>query len=184
MIILGITGGIAAYKTPELVRALASEKYDVHCVLTEAAAQFVTPLTLQTLSGNPVRQHLFDLNEESQIGHIELADHAQALIIAPATAHCLAKIAHGLCDDLLSTAICATKAPVIFAPAMNVNMWENPAVQANVQRLREFGYTIIPPESGELACGHVGEGRLPEIKTIVSAVHDACHEHPATLSIL
>lgn len=170
MILLGICGGIAAYKTPELVRTLISEGQSVQVAMTEAAKEFVTPLTLQTLSGNPVHTELFSLTQEQTIGHIELADNVRCVVIAPATANFLAKIANGLCDDLLSTVICATRAPVLLVPAMNVNMWNNPITQRNVATLQQHGYHVMPPESGELACGHIGEGRLPELSTIVSKI--------------
>jgi len=169
-IVLGITGGIAAYKTPDLVRLLVKEGHTVHVVMTKGAEQFVTPLTLQTLSKNPVHTELFDLTQEQTIGHIQLADMADQVLVAPATANVMAKVAHGICDDLLSTVICATRAKVTFAPAMNVHMWENKATQRNVGMLKELGYQIIPPASGDLACGYTGEGRLPELTDIVSVI--------------
>lgn len=174
MILLGITGSIAAYKTPELVRALCKDGHAVHVILSESAKQFVTPLTLQTVSGNPVRSELFSLTEEGAISHIALADQASLILVAPATANMLAKVAHGLCDDLLSTVICATKARVVLCPAMNVNMWKNPITQENVRRLQDHGYHIIPPATGELACGWEGEGRLSEIESIVAEVKKSC----------
>ncbi|MBI4238633.1 MAG: hypothetical protein HY696_09505 [Deltaproteobacteria bacterium] len=169
-ILLGISGGIAAYKCCELTRMLVADGLDVHVLLTQAAEQFVTPLTLQTLSGNPVHRALFNLTDEQKISHIALAARAALVLVAPATANLLAKVAHGLCDDLLTTVICATRAPVLFAPAMNTQMWENPITQANVERLRTHGYTIIPPEHGDLACGTCGEGRLPEPETLRTIV--------------
>lgn len=170
MLILGVTGGIAAYKCPDLVRALRAHGHRVHVVLTKNAEHFVAPLALQTVSGNPVRSELFSLTDEGAIGHIALADQARLILVAPATANVLAKVAHGLCDDLLTTIICATKAPVVFAPAMNVNMWKNPITQANVRRVQDAGHHIVPPETGELACGWEGEGRLPDPATIVQHV--------------
>lgn len=169
-IVLGISGGIAAYKTPELIRQFRRSGANVHAVLTASAQHFVTPLALQTVSGNPVHQHLFDLTAEQQIDHITLARQATAIVVAPATANILAKVAHGLCDDLLTTIICATTAPVYFAPAMNVQMWNNKITQRNVQSLRDAGYHIIEPTSGELACGEEGPGRMVELDTIVAAV--------------
>lgn len=166
-IVLGITGGIAAYKTPELVRLLVKENHTVHVVMSKSAEQFVTQLTLQTLSKNPVHTDLFDLTQEQNIGHIQLADIADVVLVAPATANVLAKVAHGICDDLLTTLICATRAKVIFAPAMNVHMWENKVTQRNVGMLKELNYQIIPPASGDLACGYDGCGRLPELDVIV-----------------
>lgn len=171
-ILLGISGGIAAYKCGELTRRLVADGLDVHVILTKAAEQFVTPLTLQTLSGNPVHRDLFSLTDEQQINHIALATRAALVLVAPATAHLLARVAHGLCDDLLTTVICATHAPVLFAPAMNTNMWDNSITQANVAQLRAHGYQIIPPASGDLACGTCGEGRLPEPETLCTVVHE------------
>lgn len=170
-IVLGITGGIAAYKTPELVRLLVKENHTVHVVMTPGAQQFVTTLTLQTLSKNPVHTDLFDLTQEQNIGHIQLADKADVVLVAPATANVLAKVAHGICDDLLTTLICATRAKVVFAPAMNVHMWENKVTQRNVGMLKELGYQIIPPASGDLACGYTGEGRMPEPEDIIQTIN-------------
>jgi phosphopantothenoylcysteine decarboxylase/phosphopantothenate--cysteine ligase len=161
-ILLVVSGGIAAYKTPELVRALVKNGHAVRCVLSEAAKQFVAPLALQAVSGEPVRSALFDLGEESRIGHIELADWAELVVIAPATADLLAKLAHGLADDLPSTVLLATRAPLLAAPAMNVNMWSHPATQANVAALRARGVQLIGPAAGELACGWEGMGRMSE----------------------
>lgn len=161
-IVLGICGSIAAYKSCDLTRALVTQGHHVHCVLTRDALQFVAPLTLQTLSQQPVHTDLFDLTQEQRISHIALADTADLVLVAPATANILAKVAHGLCDDLLSTLICATRAPVMFAPAMNVHMWENPLVRKNVTILEAAQYRVLPPASGDLACGYQGEGRLPD----------------------
>jgi phosphopantothenoylcysteine decarboxylase/phosphopantothenate--cysteine ligase len=161
-ILLVVSGGIAAYKAPELARALVKNGHVVRCVLSEAARQFVAPLALQTVSGEPVRSALFDLDGESRIGHIELADWAELVVIAPATADLLAKLAHGLADDLASTLLLATRAPVLAAPAMNVNMWSHPATQANVGTLRSRGVLFLGPEAGELACGWEGLGRMSE----------------------
>src|SRR5215470_1458421 len=127
-VVVGLSGGIACYKGAELVRALVKEKARVHVIMTRGAQQFITPLTLQTLSGHPVGTDTFDLTQESEIGHIRLADSADVLLIAPATANVIAKLAHGIADDLLSTVALATRAPVVVAPAMNVNMFRNPAV--------------------------------------------------------
>lgn len=161
-IILGVSGGIAAYKAIELLRLFAKAGADVHVVMTGSAREFVGPLTFQTLSGNPVHTELFDLYQESEIGHISLADRADLVIIAPATANIIGKIANGIADDLLSTTVMATKAPVLFAPAMNVNMWENPIYRANQQALEAHGYFFIEPITGELACGWEGKGKLPD----------------------
>jgi phosphopantothenoylcysteine decarboxylase/phosphopantothenate--cysteine ligase len=169
-ILLAVSGGIAAYKTPELVRALRRGDYAVRCILTREAREFVTPLVLQTLSGAPVRSELFDPSEEGEIDHIALADWAQLLLIAPATANLLAKLAHGLADDLVTAVALATRAPIAVAPAMNVNMWRHPATQANLALLRERGVRVIGPEAGELACGWEGEGRMSEPAAIAAAI--------------
>jgi len=169
-IVLGVTGGIAAYKAAELVRELVRAGTKVHVVMTQSAQAFVTPLTFQTLSGNPVITELFSLIEESEIGHIALADKAEVLVIAPATANMIGKIAGGIADDMLTTIVMATKAPVLLAPAMNVHMWENSGCQENIQKLRSRGFHFIDPESGELACGYEGKGRLAEVSAIVEEI--------------
>jgi phosphopantothenoylcysteine decarboxylase/phosphopantothenate--cysteine ligase len=169
-IVLGVTGGIAAYKAAELVRELVRAGAKVHVVMTQSAQAFVTPLTFQTLSGNPAITGLFNLIEESEIGHISLADRAEVLVIAPATANIIGKIAAGIADDMLTTIVMATKAPVLLAPAMNVHMWENAICQENIQKLRSRGYHFIDPESGELACGYEGTGRLAEVSAIVEEI--------------
>ena len=169
-ILLGVTGGIAAYKTPELVRLLTRSGAEVRVILTRAAEEFVTPLTLQTLSGHPVARALFDLTEESQIGHIRLADTADALVVAPATANVIAKLAAGMADDLLTTVALATRAPMLIAPSMNVNMYEHPTVRANLLRLREAGRRVLEPDSGFLACGYEGAGRLADPEVIVEEI--------------
>ncbi len=164
-VILGVTGGIAAYKAVELLRLLTKAGADVHVIMTRSAQEFVTPLTFQTLSSNPVHTELFNLIAEREIGHISLADRADLFIIAPATANCIAKIAGGLADDMLSTTVMATRAPVLIAPAMNVNMFTNPLYRSNERRLRRLGYLFVAPEKGALACGWEGEGKLaaPEV---------------------
>lgn len=167
-IVLGISGGIAAYKGVELLRLLTKAGAEVHVVMTRHAQEFVTPLTFQTLSGNPVHTDLFNLYQEQEIGHISLADRADLLVVAPATANLIGKVAGGLADDLLTTTIMATKAPVLFAPAMNVNMWENPIYQRNQQTLAELGYHFLAPVRGELACGWEGEGKLPAPERILA----------------
>lgn len=159
-IVLGVTGGIAVYKAVELLRLLTKAGATVHVIMTRAATEFVTPLTFQTLSGNPVHTELFNLIQEQEIGHISLADRADALVIAPATANCIAKLAGGIADDLLTTTAMATKAPLLLAPAMNVNMYEHPVYQENEQKLRRLGCRIVDPEPGLLACGWQGKGRL------------------------
>ena len=168
-VILGVGGGIAAYKSAELVRLLTRAGATVHVIMTAAAQQFITPLTLQALSGHPVGTELFDLTRESQISHIALADQADLLLVAPATADLLARLALGLGDDLLTTVALACRAQVLLAPAMNVNMWEHPQVQEHLQRLRQRGAQVVGPEAGELACGWVGSGRLAEPPAISAA---------------
>ena len=169
-IVLGVTGGIAAYKAAELVRELVKAQAEVHVVMTRNAQAFIAPLTFQTLSGNPVTTELFNLMAESEIGHIALAARAEVLVIAPATANIIGKIAGGIADDMLTTIVMATQAPVLLAPAMNVHMWENPICQENIQSLRSRGYHFIDPEAGELACGYEGIGRLAEIPAIVEEI--------------
>lgn len=174
-IVLGITGGIAAYKAAELTRLLIKAGAKVHVIMTRGAAEFVTPLTFQTLSRNPVHTDLFSLTQEADVGHISLADRADLFVIAPATANIIGKIANGIADDLLTTSVMATKAPVLLAPAMNCNMYENPIVQENMEKLKKYGYHFRDSETGELACGYEGKGRmaeptdiLEEIETILS----------------
>jgi len=169
-IIFGITGGIAAYKCCDVVRGLVRAGADVHVILTKAAGYFVTPLTLQTLSKNPVHTEMFSLIQESEISHISLADRADLILAAPATADIIAKVACGICDELLLTVICATKSPVVFSPSMNVRMWENPITQENIKRLKRLGYHFIEPATGDLACGYEGKGRLPEPDVIIKAI--------------
>jgi len=161
-IVLGVTGGIAAYKACEIVRELRKEGANVNVVLTASGSQFITPLTLQTLSKNPVYTDLFDLISESEIGHISLAQRAHLLLIAPATANILGKIRNGIADDLLTTVAMATAAPVLLAPAMNSQMYASAAVRENVDTLVGRGFTIVDPSEGELACGTVGPGRLAD----------------------
>lgn len=166
-IVLGVTGGIAAYKSAELVRLLVKEGAIVRVIMTKNAQEFITPLTLQTLSGNPVATETFDLTQESQIGHIRLADTADLLLIAPATADIIAKLANGIADDLLSTVLLATRAKVLIAPAMNVHMYAHPIVQQNMRKLSEVGYGFVEPAEGFLACGYEGKGRLTDPEDIV-----------------
>jgi phosphopantothenoylcysteine decarboxylase/phosphopantothenate--cysteine ligase len=169
-VLLAVSGGIAAYKAPELVRALRRAGYAVRCVMTREAHEFVTPLVLQTLSGTRVRSRLFDPGEEGEIDHIALADWAQLLLVAPATANLLARLALGLADDLVTALALATRATIAVAPAMNVNMWRHPATQGHLAVLRERGVRVIGPESGELACGWEGEGRMSEPEAIAAAI--------------
>ena len=175
-ILLGITGGIAAYKTPMLVRQLRQAKAEVQVVLSRSAHQFVTPHALAAVTGSPPRSDLFDLEAEAAMGHIELARWADLVLIAPATAHCIAQLAHGFAGDLLSTICLATRAPVILAPAMNVVMWEAAAVRANICRLQEHGRVILGPAIGEQACGEFGLGRMLEPDELVIALQGQFNE--------
>ncbi len=168
-IVVGVTGGIAAYKAAELVSRLRKAGAQVICVMTKAAENFITPLTLQTLSQNPVYSDLFARPLKWNVEHIAVADQADLFIIAPATANVLGKVCHGIADDFLTTTIMATKALVLFAPAMNVNMYANPVTKANIKRLRELGYHFVEPATGMLACGYEGQGRLAEIDDILEA---------------
>ncbi len=161
-IVLGVSGGIAVYKAVELLRLLVKAGADVHVVMTRNACEFVAPLTFQTLSGNPVHTEMFNLIQEQDIGHISLADRADLVLVAPATANVIGKAANGLADDLLTTTLLATKAPVLFAPAMNVNMWENPLYRENQAKLERYGYYFMTPAVGALACGWEGQGKLPD----------------------
>lgn len=169
-ILLGVGGGIAAYKAAELVRLLTAREARVRVMMTPNAGQFITPLTLQTLSLNPVSTDTFDLTHESEIGHIRLADSADAIIIAPATADLIAKAAVGIADNLVTTVLLAAQCPIAFAPAMNVHMYQHPTVAENLYKLRARGATIIEPASGALACGYEGQGRLADPAAIVEEI--------------
>jgi phosphopantothenoylcysteine decarboxylase/phosphopantothenate--cysteine ligase len=169
-VLLGVTGGIAAYKSAELVRRLREQGVEVQVVMTEGARQFIGPLTFQALSGRPVRSDLWDATAEAAMGHIELARWAERIVIAPASADFLARLAHGHANDLLSTLCLATDAPIAVAPAMNRLMWANAATQANVATLRARGVTILGPAEGEQACGETGAGRMVEPAEILAAL--------------
>ena len=169
-IVLAITGGIAAYKSAIFARLLIKAGFEVRVIMTTGAQAFITPLTLQALTGNEVHISLLDEKAEAGMGHIELAKWADLIIIAPASANTLARLAMGMADDLLTTVCLATAAPVIIAPAMNQQMWAHPAVNLNVQTLRDMNYQIIAPASGEQACGDVGAGRLPEPEQLLAEV--------------
>lgn len=169
-VLLIVSGGIAAYKSLELIRLLKAENVDVGCVLTKAAEEFVTPLSLQALSGEPVHRELFSLTDEQEMGHIALSRSADLLVVAPATANILAKMAIGLADDLATTLLLATDTPVMVAPAMNVRMWEHPATRANVALLRERHVLVAGPDDGAMACGEYGPGRLVEPAALRDAI--------------
>ena len=175
-IVLAVTGGIAAYKSAILVRRLKDYGFDVRVVMTHGAQAFITPLTFQALSGNPVHTELLDPAAEAGMGHIELARWADLLLVAPASCDTLAKFAHGLADDLLSTVFLATKSPVWVAPAMNQQMWAAKATQRNLQTLVEDGVHVIMPDAGEQACGDVGLGRMPEPEEIARQVAGYFHQ--------
>ncbi len=177
-IVLGVSGGIAAYKAAELTRLLIKAGARVHVVMTENGARFVTPTTFQALSGNPVWTDPWDDRRANNMSHIDLTRSADALLIAPATANMLAKLAHGIADDLLSTLSLARDCPLLVAPAMNRQMWHNPATQRNVSQLRADGIAVIGPDAGEQACGEVGEGRMSEPEVIVEALISALKAKP------
>lgn len=169
-VVIGITGGIAAYKSAELVRRLKKKGAEVFCVMTESAQQFITPLTMQTLSQNPVFTEMFGKVHHWNVEHISLADRADLLLVAPASANIIGKVSSGIADDLLTTTIMATKAPILMAPAMNVNMYQNPVTQRNIKNLKELGYHFVAPGYGDLACGYQGQGRLADLDVIMDTV--------------
>jgi phosphopantothenoylcysteine decarboxylase/phosphopantothenate--cysteine ligase len=183
-VLLGVSGGIAAYKTPDLVRKLKLAGADVRVVLTESATHFVSPLALQAVSGNPVSSELLDANAEAAMGHIELAKWADILLISPATANIMAKLANGFADDLLSTLYLATTADVYMAPAMNQQMWKAKATQINLEKLQAMGMTILGPGVGEQACGDVGPGRMLEPEELVNALKPTRNAILAGLTLL
>lgn len=175
-ILLGISGGIAAYKSPDIVRRLREKGFEVRVAMTRAACAFITPLTLQAVSGKPVHTHLLDASAEAAMGHIELARWADTVLIAPATADLLAKLAHGIADDLLSTVCLATAAPIVVAPAMNRQMWEAQATRENVAALTARGVAFLGPGDGSQACGEVGPGRMLEpadISALIAARYNS-----------
>jgi phosphopantothenoylcysteine decarboxylase/phosphopantothenate--cysteine ligase len=169
-VVLGVSGGIAAYKAVELSRLLVKEGVEVYVVMTENAKQFVTPLTFEALSGHPVYHEIFGSQASASMEHIRAAEKADLMIVAPATANSIGKMTHGLADDPLSTLFSAFAGPVLVAPAMNDKMWGNPAIQENIRTLKKRGVGIIDPEAGELACGTVGLGRLAEPDRLLEAV--------------
>lgn len=169
-IVVGITGGIAAYKACGIVSFLKSEGANVDVIMTTNACQFITPLTLETLSGNKVVTDMFDETDYIDVKHISLAKNADLFLIVPATANIIGKVANGIADDMLSTTIIATQAPVIFAPAMNNQMYENRIVQDNIEKLKRYGYKFIEPEVGNLACGYEAKGKLAKKKMIIESL--------------
>ncbi|MDA1090804.1 MAG: bifunctional phosphopantothenoylcysteine decarboxylase/phosphopantothenate--cysteine ligase CoaBC [Proteobacteria bacterium] len=171
-VLLIVSGGIAAYKCPDLVRRLRQRGASVRCVLTNGGAEFVTPLALGAVSEDKVYQELFSLTDENEMGHIRLSREADLVLVAPATANILAKMAHGIADDLASTALMASDKPILCAPAMNVRMWENPATRENIATLAKRGVAFIGPEEGDMACGEWGLGRMSEPDQIADAVDD------------
>lgn len=181
-IVLGVTGGIAAYKSAVLVRRLKDFGFEVRVVLTEGAQAFITPLTFQALSGYPVHTELLDPQAEAGMGHIELARWADMILIAPVSANTLARLSAGMADDLLTTIVLASKAPVWIAPAMNQQMWANAITQRNVATLRQFGMHIVPPASGEQACGDIGAGRMPEPEQLAAQVAEHFHQQQSMVN--
>lgn len=175
-ILLGVTGSIAAYRAAEIVRLMMTRGWDVHVILTRGAAEFITPLTFQTLSRNPVGVEMFAGDLEWRPEHIAAADRCDAMLIAPCTANVMAKMAHGIADDLLTCTVLACQAPVIIAPAMNVHMWEHPATQDNLTTLKARKVLVVDPDSGDLACGYEGKGRLAAPENVVRAVEGILKE--------
>lgn len=171
-IVIGVSGGIAVYKVCDLVSKLKKLNANIHVVMTESATEFVAPLTFQSLSGQPVVVNMFEKIAKWDIEHIELAKAADLFIMAPATANLIGKMAHGIADDMLTTTVMATKAPVLIAPAMNTNMYQNPIVQDNISKLKDYGYHFIAPASGRLACGDIGEGKLADVDDILKVAED------------
>ena len=169
-VVIGVTGGIAVYKALDVISALRKKDVEVHVIMTESASKFVNPLTFQSISQNMVVTDMFAEPKAWEIQHISLAQKADLMLIAPATANVIGKISNGIADDMLSTTVMATKAKVLIAPAMNTNMYQNPIVQNNISKLKDFGYKFIEPASGRLACGDIGIGKLADVNTIVERV--------------
>ena len=167
-VLLIVTGGIAAYKSLETIRGLKEQGCDVTCVLTKSGSEFVTPLSLESLSGNKVYTDLFNLDDEHEMGHIQLSRSADVILVAPATANIISKIAYGISDDLASTVLMATNKPVLVAPSMNVRMWLNSATQRNISTLKSDGINFIGPDIGSMACGEYGEGKMSSPRQIYS----------------
>ena len=172
-IVLGVTGGIAAYKSADLASRLVKRGCRVYVLMTRSATEFIAPLTFETLTGNKAVVDTFDRNFQWNVEHVALAKQADAFLIAPATANVIAKLAHGMADDMLTTTVLAASCPKVVAPAMNTGMYENPVTQDNLQTLRDYGFSIVEPDSGVLACKDVGKGRLPDADVLISALEDA-----------
>lgn len=175
-VVIGITGGISNYKACGIVNYLRHEGANVDVIMTKNACEFITPLTFETLSGNKVVTDMFERPDYIDVKHISLAKKADLFLIIPATANIIGKVANGIADDMLSTTIMATKALVIFAPAMNEQMYENPIVQNNLEKLKTYGYRIIEPSVGHLACGGIGKGKLPNNEEIIERVKELVKE--------
>ena len=176
-IVLGVTGGIACYKAAALASLLVKQHADVQVVMTENATKFITPITFEQLTGNKALTDTFDRNFQHKVEHIALAQRADMVLIAPATANVIAKLAHGLADDMLTATVLACTCPKAVAPAMNTNMYENPVTQDNLQLLRHYGWEVVEPASGPLACGTEGKGRLPEPEQLLeTCLHTLAHE--------
>lgn len=177
-IVLGVCGGIAVYKVADLVSKMVQRGAGVTVCMTDAAKEFVTPLTFQALSGRPVHSNTFEVIDARDTQHISLTERADLMIMAPATANLLAKVSHGICDDLLSLMVCAAACPVAFAPAMNSRMWDNPVTQENVNKLKGLGYPFIGPDAGWLACRNVGSGRMSEPAAILEEIVRLVNANP------
>ena len=176
-VLLGVSGGIACYKAASLTSALVKQHCNVHVIMTRNATEFISPITFESLTGNRTVTDTFDRNHQYQVEHIALADQADLVLVAPATANVLAKFAHGIADDMLSTTVLACNCPKIAAPAMNTKMYENPVTQDNLTTLRRYGWEIVEPASGHLACGAVGKGKMPEPEDLLETVlHALSHE--------
>ena len=169
-IVLGVTGSIAAYKTANLASMLVKLNADVHVIMTQNATRFITPMTFETLTNNKCIVDTFDRNFNFDVKHVSLAKKGDLFLVAPCTANVIGKVASGICDDMLTTTIMATKAPVLFSPAMNTGMWENPILQDNLKKLKNYGYHIIPPVEGRLACGDIGSGKMPAEETLLEHI--------------
>ena len=169
-IVLGVTGSIAAYKTANLASMLVKLNADVHVIMTQNATHFITPMTFETLTNNKCIVDTFDRNFSFDVKHVSLAKKGDLFLVAPCTANVIGKVASGICDDMLTTTIMATKAPVLFSPAMNTGMWENPILQDNLKKLKNYGYHIIPPVEGRLACGDIGSGKMPAEETLLEHI--------------